>query len=72
LCEPTVSGLQEPKQLKWSNYKELAVSDTNEDVLLVLTFMTEQSGITKGREISRGQINLQEALYNKELNQRGQ
>ena len=70
--DPTVVEYQKANEFIWANYKELAVSDSLEDMILVLTFMTEQSGITKGTPVARGQLNLDEVLYQQEKNARGQ
>jgi len=39
--DPTVVEYQKANEFIWANYKELAVSDSLEDMILVLTFMTE-------------------------------
>jgi hypothetical protein len=41
----------------------VAITDQEEDVMLYLTMQTEQKGITKGKAIAKGIVNLNEALY---------
>lgn len=56
-------SVDNPSEFIWTDYKELAVSDYDNDILLQFTFQTEQHGITKGRPIAIGQLNLKEVLH---------
>ena len=48
---------------EWADVRTIGVGDVEEDVMLHMTVQTEQVGITKGKPIATGQVNLNEVLY---------
>ena len=48
---------------EWADVRTIGVGDVEEDVMLHMTVQTEQVGITKGKPIATGQVNLNDVLY---------
>ena len=65
-------SINNPKVFKWASTKTIAVTDHLSDVVLVMTIQTEQHGITAGTPIARGQVNLNEVLYNNDKDAKGE